>query len=125
MLLIEQLQAESILEEAVMIFEKESVESSSELKQMVSKLPPFPGTELKREITSLIKTSAQLIKDFAKKAKPWAADRGYRTQIFDMMLNDPEKVAKRLVRNYTTAYNADGMAFNIRDILKDIDLDLK
>ena len=114
----------TLLIEAAELFEREEIAGAQQIQQAASKLPAFPGTELKRQIEDLIGSSAQLLKDFARKAKPWAADRGYKTEIFDLMLDNPEKVAKHLIKKYTSSYKADGMAFNIRDILKDISLDL-
>ena len=114
----------TLLSEAIDLFEREDTTGAKQIQQAASKLPAFPGTELKQQIEDLISSSAQLLKNFAQKAKPWAAERGYKTEIFDLMLDSPEKVAKHLIRKYTSAYKADGMAFNIRDILKDISLDL-
>lgn len=123
-MLLEDLSKIALLTEAIELFEKEDRESTQNIQQLAAKLPAFPGTELKKEVDALIKTSADLLKAFANKAKPWAADRGYRTQIFDLMLDNPEKIAKNLIRKYTSAYKADGFTFNLRDILKDINLDL-
>ncbi len=124
-MLIEDLSQITLLAEAIELFEKEDKESTQNIQQLAAKLPAFPGTELKKEVDVLIKSSADLLKQFANKAKPWALDRGYRTQIFDLMLDNPEKIAKNLIRKYTSAYKADGFVFNLRDVLKDIDLELK
>lgn len=123
-MLLESLSQIAILSEATEIFEKEDKESAQNIQRMAAKLPAFPGTELKKEVDSLIKTSAGLLKAFASKAKPWAQERGYRTQIFDLMLDNPEKVAKNLIKKYTSSYKADGFKFTLNDILKDINLDL-
>lgn len=120
---LEELKPNLLIEEAIKLFEREESEAQS-IQHMVSQLPKFPGTELKKEIDALIKSSAELSKNFAKKAKPFAQERGYRTQIFDMILDNPEKVAKTLIKKYASAYKADGIIFNLRDILKDIDLNL-
>ena len=120
---LEELKPNLLIVEAMELFEREEPEAQS-IQRMVSQLPKFPGTQLKKEIDSLIKSSADLLKDFAKKAKPFAQERGYRTQIFDVILDNPEKVAKTLIKKYASAYKADGMIFNLRDILKDIDLNL-
>lgn len=121
---LEELKPDLLIEEAMVLFEKEEPTAQS-IQHMVSQLPKFPGTQLKKEIDALVKSSAALLKDFAKKAKPFAQERGYRTQIFDVILDNPEKVAKNLIRKYASAYKADGFAFNLRDVLKDIDLNLK
>lgn len=120
---LEELKPNLILEEAIELFEREG-QVSDTIRNAVSLLPKFPGTQLKKEIDSLIASSADLLKDFAKKAKPFAQERGYRTQIFDLMLDNPEKVAKTLIKKYASSYKADGFVFNLRDILKDIDLNL-
>ena len=122
---LEELKPNSLLEEAITVFEKEEQASAQSIQKMASVLPAFPGTQLRNEIDGLIKSSSNLLKDFAKKAKPFAQERGYRTQIFDTILNNPEKVAKTLIKKYASAYKADGFAFNLRDVLKDIDLELK
>jgi hypothetical protein len=122
---LEELKPNSLLEEAITVFEKEEQASAQSIQKMASALPAFPGTQLRKEIDELIKSSSNLLKDFAKKAKPFAQERGYRTQIFDTILSNPEKVAKTLIKKYASAYKADGFAFNLRDILKDIDLELK
>lgn len=122
---LEELKPNSLLEEAITVFEKEEQASAQSIQKMASVLPAFPGTQLRKEIDELIKSSSNLLKDFAKKAKPFAQERGYRTQIFDTILSNPEKVAKTLIKKYASAYKADGFAFNLRDILKDIDLELK
>ena len=122
---LEELKPNSLLEEAITVFEKEEQASAQSIQKMASALPAFPGTQLRKEIDELIKSSSNLLKDFAKKAKPFAQERGYRTQIFDTILNNPEKVAKTLIKKYASAYKADGFAFNLRDVLKDIDLELK
>jgi hypothetical protein len=120
---LEELKPNLLIVEAMELFEREEPEAQS-IQRMVSQLPKFPGTQLKKEIDSLIKSSADLLKDFAKKAKPFAQERGYRTQIFDVILDNPEKVAKTLIKKYASAYKADGMVFNLRDILKGVDLNL-
>ena len=120
---LEELKPNLILEEAIELFEREG-QGSDTIRNAVSLLPKFPGTQLKKEIDSLIASSADLLKDFAKKAKPFAQERGYRTQIFDLMLDNPEKVAKTLIKKYASSYKADGFVFNLTDILKDIDLNL-
>lgn len=121
---LEEIKPNSLFEEAISIFEKEEQAPAQSIQKLVAALPAFPGTQLRKEIDDLIKSSAKLLKDFALKAKPYAQERGYRTQIFDTILGNPEKVAKTLIKKYASAYKADGFAFNLRDILKDIDLNL-
>ena len=124
-MLLEDFKKVDLLSEAIQLIEKEEPQTVQSIQQMASKLPAFPGTQLKKEIDSLIKSSAELLKDFAKKAKPWAAERGYKTEIFSTILDNPEKVAKALIKKYTSSYKDNPVAFNIRDILSNIDLSLK
>ena len=121
---LEELKPNTLLEEAIKLFEKEEHVPAQTIQKMTAALPAFPGTQLRKEIDDLIKSSATLLVDFAKKAKPYAQERGYRTQIFDIILDNPEKVAKTLIKKYTSAYKADRFAFNVRDILSTIDLNL-
>jgi len=121
---LEELKPNMLIEEAIAIFEREEQMPAQSIQKMASALPTFPGTQLRKEIDSLIKSSAILLKDFASKAKPFAQERGYRTQIFDVILDNPEKVAKTLIKKYTSAYKADRFTFNLRDILSTIDLNL-
>ena len=124
-MLLEDFKTTDFLTEAVLLIEKEEPQTVHTIQQMATKLPPFPGTQLKKEIDALIKSSAELLKDFAKKAKPWASERGYKTEIFSTILENPEKVAKALIKKYTSSYKENASVFNIRDLLKDIDLELK
>lgn len=122
-MLLEELKPNFLYEEAISVLESESQEVQT-IKNLVSQIPKFPGTELKKHISELINTSAKLLKDFAKKAKPFAKSKGYRTQIFDQIIDNPEKIAKQLIRKYVTSYKDNAMIFNLRDILKDIDMNL-
>lgn len=113
----------SLLNEAIEVFERE--EASNTIRDSVAQLPKFPGTQMKKEIDALILSSAGLLKDFARKARNFADDRGYRTQVFDTILDNPEKIAKMLIRKYVSAYKDDALAFSIKDLLKGVNLEIK
>ena len=113
----------SLLNEAIEVFERE--EASNTIRNAVQQLPKFPGTQMKKEIDALILSSAGLLKDFAGKARNFADDHGYRTQIFDTILDNPEKIAKMLIRKYVSAYKDDAFAFSIKDLLKGVNLDIE
>ena len=52
----------TLLVEAAEIFEREEIAGAQQIQQAASKLPAFPGTELKKQIEDLIGSSAQLLK---------------------------------------------------------------
>ena len=110
--------------EAVELFIAEAAEASKSLEAEVAKLPAFPGTHLRRTIEELVSRAASELKIFAQAAKPWAAKRGYRTKIFDAILDNPEKVAKTLIRKYVTAQKADPRLFSVKNLLNGVSLDL-
>jgi hypothetical protein len=111
--------------DVIKLLERDEQSPVGQIKNQLSqRIPAFPGTQLKKEIDELIKNSASLIKDFAERAKPFAQQRGYRVEIFDTMLKNPEKVAKMLIKKYASSYKDDALAFRLRDVLKDVNLDL-
>ncbi len=115
----------TLLREATEHIRAEDTTILNFLKESMSVLPPFPGIELRRQIEELIRKTSHMIAEYARKAKPWVQDRGYNTEIFNTMLQNPEKVAKRLISKYSSEYADDAIRFNIRDALKDISLDIE
>jgi hypothetical protein len=111
-------------EEAISVFEREERDVANSIKNKVNQLPAFPGVQMKDEIEKLIKSSAKLLKDFAEKALTYASERGYRTQVFKDVLQNPEKAAKNLIKKYTSSYSDNAVKFKISDMLDGINLDI-
>jgi hypothetical protein len=72
----------------------------TEVRRQVQSYSSFTGETVKRNMDRLLTRTATELQDWAEHIRPFAEKNGYRTQVLDKILADPQKAAKSLIRKY-------------------------
>jgi hypothetical protein len=71
-----------------------------EVRRQVGSYMQFTGNTVKRNMDRLLLKTARELQEWAEHIRPFAEKNGYRTQVLDKILADPQKAAKALIRKY-------------------------